>query len=120
MPSARKNSRTVLTIVAAFVVGTTACGNDGDRQSPEQLYRAARQRLNPATEMTDKATLDLDHFGPWTTEIKIEVPPFRGIEPRLSLNYSSSGSNGFVGHGWNVGLLFTGGHPVGADRLLRG
>jgi hypothetical protein len=32
--------------------------------------------------------------------IPIEVPPFHGIEPRLTLSYSSLSGNGFVGVGW--------------------
>lgn len=35
--------------------------------------------------------------------VPIDVPAFHGIEPRLSLVYSSQGGNGFVGVGWRLG-----------------
>ena len=52
----------------------------------------------------DEFAIDVDPFsGTFSTSIPIEVPSFRGLEPRLSLNYSSSGRNGFVGVGWTLG-----------------
>ncbi len=38
--------------------------------------------------------------GAFSQAIPIEVPPFRGLEPRLALGYSSGARNGFVGAGW--------------------
>ena len=36
--------------------------------------------------------------------LKIDVPPgVAGMEPKLSLNYSSSGGNGYMGIGWSIG-----------------
>ncbi|HIP14103.1 MAG TPA: hypothetical protein EYG74_01265, partial [Sulfurimonas autotrophica] len=36
--------------------------------------------------------------------LKIDVPPgVAGMEPELSLNYSSSGGNGYMGVGWSMG-----------------
>ncbi|HIP20807.1 MAG TPA: hypothetical protein EYG70_06760, partial [Sulfurimonas sp.] len=36
--------------------------------------------------------------------LKIDVPPgVAGMEPKLSLNYSSGGGNGYMGIGWNIG-----------------
>jgi len=36
--------------------------------------------------------------------LKIDVPPgIAGMEPELSLNYSSSGANGYMGLGWGIG-----------------
>jgi hypothetical protein len=40
--------------------------------------------------------------GAFSQVIPIEVPPFRGLEPRLALGYSSGGRNGFVGVGWGL------------------
>ena len=35
--------------------------------------------------------------------VKIDVPPgVAGMEPKLSLNYSSSGANGYLGLGWSL------------------
>jgi hypothetical protein len=41
--------------------------------------------------------------GSFVRLISIEVPPFHGIEPRLTLAYSSQAGNGFVGVGWRLG-----------------
>jgi hypothetical protein len=36
--------------------------------------------------------------------LKIDVPPgIAGMEPKLSLNYSSNGGNGYMGIGWGIG-----------------
>lgn len=36
--------------------------------------------------------------------LKIDVPPgVAGMEPKLSLNYSSGGGNGYMGVGWSIG-----------------
>jgi YD repeat-containing protein len=40
--------------------------------------------------------------GAWTYSVPIKVPPFRGVEPRLGLNYNSSGGNGIYGVGWSL------------------
>lgn len=42
------------------------------------------------------------HQGEYHQDISIEVPPFHGIEPKLSLRYSSQNGNGFVGIGWSL------------------
>ena len=40
--------------------------------------------------------------------LKIDVPPgVAGMEPKLSLNYSSSGGNGYMGVGWNIAGVST-------------
>ena len=45
----------------------------------------------------------VNHFvGAAGESIPIQVPPFHGIEPRLSLSYSSEARNGFAGMGWNL------------------
>ena len=40
--------------------------------------------------------------GSFSTGVPIQVPAFRGLEPRLSLGYSSEGRNGHVGVGWGL------------------
>lgn len=40
--------------------------------------------------------------GAYTQSVAIEVPPFHGLEPKLSLSYSSQGGNGFAGVGWSL------------------
>src|SRR5215831_5825903 len=41
-------------------------------------------------------------YGAFEDDVPIVVPPFHGIEPKLSLHYNSSGGNGPVGVGWAV------------------
>jgi hypothetical protein len=51
----------------------------------------------------EKASHQVSPFaGSLSYSIPIEVPAFHGIEPRLSLSYSSEGRNGFVGVGWTL------------------
>jgi Salmonella virulence plasmid 65kDa B protein len=38
--------------------------------------------------------------GQFSQLVPIEVPAFRGLEPRLALAYSSEGRSGFAGVGW--------------------
>ncbi|MBP6843309.1 MAG: VCBS repeat-containing protein [Kofleriaceae bacterium] len=58
-------------------------------------------------------------FGTFQTSIQIETPPFHGLEPRLSVGYSSSAGNGFVGVGWSldgIGVVERAGPGRGAPR----
>jgi hypothetical protein len=41
-------------------------------------------------------------YGSFSHAVGIETPGFRGLEPRISLGYSSEGRNGFVGVGWGL------------------
>ena len=46
--------------------------------------------------------------GAATYSVPIVVPPgTAGVEPKLSLNYSSQGRNGLLGVGWSIGGLST-------------
>jgi virulence plasmid B protein len=40
--------------------------------------------------------------GSFSQGVPIEVPGFRGLEPRLALGYSSQGRGGFPGVGWGL------------------
>jgi hypothetical protein len=42
------------------------------------------------------------YHGTLGTSVAIEVPTYHGLEPKLSVDYSSSGGNGFAGVGWSV------------------
>jgi hypothetical protein len=42
------------------------------------------------------------YFGAYTEAISLIVPPFHGIEPKLSVSYSSAGGNGLLGVGWRL------------------
>jgi RHS repeat-associated protein len=50
----------------------------------------------------------VSHFvGTAGESVPIQVPAFHGIEPRLSLNYSSEARNGFAGMGWSLSGVST-------------
>jgi hypothetical protein len=56
----------------------------------------------PSTQsMTGGGAVDQFH-GAFGTSVPIEVPPFRRIEPRLSLDCKSSGANSFAGGGGSL------------------
>jgi RHS repeat-associated protein len=50
---------------------------------------------------------NIDSTGGYRTSIPIEVPPFHGLEPSLSLIYNSNAGNGLLGVGWNLSGLST-------------
>ncbi|MFH1018936.1 MAG: FG-GAP-like repeat-containing protein [Pseudomonadota bacterium] len=65
--------------------------------------------------------------GGYGSAIAIDVPPYHGLEPRISLGYSSGAQNGFVGVGWGLSGLsvltaFSGGGSYlqldGTDRFF--
>jgi hypothetical protein len=57
---------------------------------------------NP-TEAIEKASEQVSPFyGSLARAVPIEVPGFRGLEPKLAFAYSSEGRNGFLGVGWNL------------------
>jgi RHS repeat-associated protein len=77
-------------------------------------------------QMADAAA-DVTDQGSFGTSITIQVPPFRGIEPSITLSYDSSAGNGVVGVGWRLDASSyvtragrTGGPPRfdGSDRYL--
>jgi RHS repeat-associated protein len=45
----------------------------------------------------------LEATGGWKYSVPIEVPAFRGLEPKIDLRYNSSAPNGIAGVGWSVG-----------------
>ncbi|NOT89252.1 MAG: hypothetical protein HOP03_13880 [Lysobacter sp.] len=54
-----------------------------------------------AIEPLDPGKVDA-FYGAYTENVSIEVPAFRGLEPKLGLSYNSSGRNGYLGMGWSL------------------
>ncbi len=50
------------------------------------------------------ARADIDARGAYTTSIGVQVPPFFGNEPTISLRYSSRGGPDLAGFGWSVAV----------------
>ncbi|UFH58581.1 RHS repeat-associated core domain-containing protein [Sulfurovum mangrovi] len=62
-------------------------------------------QVNATIVGTTKGEFSVDR-GTANYELKIDVPPgIAGMEPKLSLNYSSSSGNGYMGVGWSIGGL---------------
>ena len=60
------------------------------------------------SEAIEKASEQVSPFyGSLSRSSPIEVPPFHGLEPKLSVSYSSEGRNGFLGVGWNLSGIST-------------
>ena len=48
------------------------------------------------------ARADVGPGGSFRTDVPIQVPSFHGLQPGLSLEYSSQAGNGWVGEGWTL------------------
>src|SRR4051812_47649601 len=53
------------------------------------------------------ARADVTPTGSFITAVPLTVPTFRGLEPKLALEYSSNGANGWLGVGWSLAGLST-------------
>lgn len=101
--SRRRSTQRIRWLAALLSAWVVACaGDDVPARDLAETRRNALTILNSPPEVADTVTLDLDHFGPWSNRVPIEVPPFRGVEPALALAYSSAAPNGIVGHGWRL------------------
>ncbi|MBL8297055.1 MAG: hypothetical protein JNN30_01800 [Rhodanobacteraceae bacterium] len=45
----------------------------------------------------------VEYSGAATSTVAVQVPPFRGFEPSISIAYTSTRGNGFAGVGWALG-----------------
>ena len=57
--------------------------------------------LTHATAYENGGNVD-QFFGSYTETIPISVPPFHGIEPKLSVTYKSAAGNGLLSVGWSL------------------
>lgn len=48
------------------------------------------------------ASADVGPTGAFTTSVPIQVPTFHGLQPALSLRYSSQSGDGWLGEGWTL------------------
>src|SRR4051794_594479 len=74
------------------------------RQSATVLV-ASIVALSIAAMSTSSVHADVTPTGAYQTSIPIEVPPYHGLEPNLSLTYNSGGGNGWIGLGWSLSGL---------------
>jgi RHS repeat-associated protein len=64
---------------------------------------AALSALTAPAFAIEKASEQVSAFyGSFAHSLPVEVPGFRGLEPRIALAYSSEGRNGQVGVGWSL------------------
>lgn len=76
--------------------------SQGRRTAALLLSFAAAAAPQPAMAI-EKASEQVSAFyGSFSHGLPIEVPGFRGLEPKIALSYSSEGRNGFVGVGWGL------------------
>jgi len=71
------------------------------------LCLAALAAALPALAVEKMSEQVLPFYGSFSYSIPIEVPPFRGLEPKLALAYSSEGRDGFPGAGWSLAGIST-------------
>src|SRR5882724_1749075 len=81
--------------VAVALMALSATPSRADTQLPVQALPSASSGLR-AQDQVDGAN------GSFVQTIPIQVPPFFGIEPKLSLSYDSKVGNGPLGMGWRV------------------
>ena len=61
----------------------------------------------PAAAVEKASEQVLPFYGSFGYSVPIEVPPFRGLEPRLAFSYGSEARNAFLGVGWNLSGIST-------------
>lgn len=93
-----------LTSTASRTV-TVSWPGEGSSDRPIPVTISPRHLNNPDAG-TLPGSLSVGMDGAANYRIDVVVPPGTGgMQPRLSLNYSSNGSNGLVGVGWTLGGL---------------
>jgi Salmonella virulence plasmid 65kDa B protein len=48
------------------------------------------------------AAAGVDETGAYRTDVRVEVPAFRGLEPRIGFSYNSRAANGVAGVEWRL------------------
>lgn len=87
-----------------YYVGNGFCvaGASSERKPPTDTVQTTSQLEGVAAGRTE-GDLSVSHDGAFTYNIPIEIPPGRlGVEPRLSMGYSSRAGNGLLGVGWRL------------------
>src|SRR5216684_4786975 len=92
----------------AAALGYSIYSEDCNRGAP-RAYRKIRGSQNVflaclflVFSFARHAAADVTPSGAYQSAIPIEVPPYHGLEPRLSLVYNSNAGNGFLGVGWGL------------------
>jgi RHS repeat-associated protein len=79
---------------AASAVGSHAAGSGGPANA-----------AFPAGATAGATNASASSSGDYQTAVPIAVPPYHGLQPRLSLAYNSSGRNAWLGVGWQLSGL---------------
>lgn len=99
----------ILRLAAACVIAFTGCGDQPEESSTTQPDRVAPDQPSWPTGTVVPSTAvgylpgsaNVTRNGVAQYSIPLEVPPGRlGMQPAISLEYSSSGPNGLMGVGW--------------------
>lgn len=92
--ASRPGSAAVATIAAFFAITGFVLADETDPNSPSYGSFKATEQVSP-------------YSGTFGYSIPVQVPAFRGLEPKLALSYSSEGGNGILGVGWNLAGIGT-------------
>jgi RHS repeat-associated protein len=94
--------------VSAFESGTLACSETATTASIEVLDNSGTQTPSVSSNKqenvgTTAAQFRVDESGAATYSVPIALPGgTAGVQPQVSLSYSSQGGDGYMGRGWNV------------------
>lgn len=98
---------TVLASSTIANITVSGSGSTGTSDAPLPVVIAVPHLGNPDAGSLP-GSLNVGQDGAASYSIALAVPPGTGgMEPKLSLSYSSNGSNGMVGLGWTLGGLST-------------
>ncbi|MBI4698550.1 MAG: hypothetical protein HY758_06465 [Nitrospirae bacterium] len=88
------NSKIADSSLASLALPAAAGASSTSRSAATSASSFSALQISPA-----------GNSGAAVTSIPIEVPPGRkGIQPNISLNYNSNGSNGWLGVGWSLDM----------------
>ncbi|TDC32704.1 RHS repeat-associated core domain-containing protein [Kribbella albertanoniae] len=104
MRSTRLFTAVLLLLTVAVPAQAISPPTDDPTPSDEERTKLA-DVAEPAEPEVPEKSWKVDHRGTFSDTISLQVPGFRGLEPKLSLTYESSAGNGVAGQGWKLAGL---------------